>query len=522
MPEFKYGRMFNSEAFNPTDKQLDKLALLMTDSEVFFGHLTDTKSVEESISTSNLIPAGYVYLAQFLDHDISFDSRSDRFRHEDHPWQSPDITKVFNKRRPFFDLETIYGFDNPTNEKEYTRAELMKAGSKTLLNLGMTTPEYLDPISSGARGEYPNDLPRQEKSPLAKVVDLRNDSNLALAQTQVAFMKFHNAVIKQLNDSDSSEVFEKARKIAIRHYQYIILTDFLPKIVKNEILTEVIAEIVKNGQGKYYHPAADNIFIPIEFSIAAFRMGHSMIRNEYHWNIKRKAHISDLLYHTGIGGTENNGINKKSKNKLRSAWIINWNWFYDFNPSGEKEKNFNFAEPIDTKFSTGLNNLIPHHSSGHGRANSLSALDLYRGRLWKLPAGQDIAKEIADKTGEEILSSDDIESTFGEKLTQEYRDFFKKETQFLYDLLAEAEVQNKRFNTTTLGNVGSRIVAEVIVKLLFESPYSILKKDLESDEIFLGKETNGKFGMTEMLTFIAKMNQGFFDEINPITDSGQI
>ncbi len=87
------------------------------------------------------------------------------------------------------------------------------------------------------------------------IVDGRNDENLAVAQTQVAFIKFHNAIVKKLNEADTIELFEKARRIAIRHYQWIILHDFLPKIVKKSVFDDVL-----ENSNKFYFPDPANPF----------------------------------------------------------------------------------------------------------------------------------------------------------------------------------------------------------------------------------------------------------------------
>jgi len=48
------------------------------------------------------IPAGYTYLGQFIDHDITFDPVSSLQRQND-----PDA--LLNFRTPRFDLDSVYG-----------------------------------------------------------------------------------------------------------------------------------------------------------------------------------------------------------------------------------------------------------------------------------------------------------------------------------------------------------------------------------------------------------------------------
>lgn len=514
-----YRNLFELAPFKPDLDILDKLGLSMTGNRTgFFPSGINPLELVKNDETDSTIPAGYVYLGQFIDHDITLDSKSHRFEPTHFPWkqlQPEEIAKIVNLRRPFFDLETIYGFSKPSPSAKVVRKVLLQNGSNTLLNLGDTFPEPMG--NSTATNSFVSDLPRFANSSEAAIIESRNDENLVIAQLQVAFIKFHNAIVRELGDSNTCQVFRQARKIAIRHYQQIILKDFLPRIVKPSVLQKVIKQVATTGQATFYQPSSDDLFIPLEFSVGAYRMGHSMIRDLYNWNIMRKAALMDLFRFTGREGSST-AIDELSKFKLRSIWVINWNWFFDLSDSGERDENLNFAKRIDTKLSSSLDRLFPSppHDDTGGRINSLGTLDLYRGRALRLPTGQSLANEMAKQENIRVLSEDEIEGTFNELLTEDARDSFKKETPLFYYLLAEAEIQNKLGKTDTLGDVGSWLVAEVFIKLLYESPFSILKRDLESDDYFIGKEFGGKFGMPEMLKWMASRTKEGFDELNPV------
>ncbi|HEV7642779.1 MAG TPA: hypothetical protein VGO50_02450 [Pyrinomonadaceae bacterium] len=154
------------------------------------------------VARPNLLPAGYTYLAQFIDHDIALDSDRDSF-----PGGTIDPSTISNLRSPFFDLETIYGIDKPPQPGEVVRKDLLKTPS--LLKRDDTR---IDTITD----RFPNDLPRYPNSPVAAIVDNRNDAILPVAQTQVAFIKFHNAIAASLGGDDNTARFDKAREIAIR------------------------------------------------------------------------------------------------------------------------------------------------------------------------------------------------------------------------------------------------------------------------------------------------------------------
>jgi hypothetical protein len=529
-----YRSLFKLNPSKSKLEDLDKLGLSMTNNDSFFpsgnanfiweklNNIVETFTDDaENLTTEfdSKIPSGYVYLGQFIDHDLSFDSKS-RFEPKDFPSRTlseDEIAKIANLRKPLFDLETIYGYAKPSRSSKFVRKVLMKDGSNTLLQLGKTFKEPKGEKTT-AQFEFFNDLPRAVNSSEPLIVDERNDGNLLIAQLQVAFIKFHNAIVQMLGDTNSCFVFRKARKIAIRHYQYIVLNDFLPRIVKDSVIKEVIKQVKETGHGTFFTPNPDDLFIPLEFSTAAYRMGHSMIRNDYNINTKRtEEDLIELFKFTGRGGFKSNPP-KRVINRLQSIWVINWNWFFDLGNSDEQNGKLNFAKKIDTKLSSALDNLFPAPvvDPTGGRVNSLGTLDLYRGQSLRLPSGQSFAGEMSQQVNIQLLTQEEIESTFGEKLPSQLREQFKAETPLFYYLLAEAEIQNKKQNTETLGDVGSRIVAEVFIKLLYESPYSILKNELEKDEYFIGNFFEGKFGMPEMLKWMASNTKEGFDELNPV------
>jgi hypothetical protein len=104
-------------------------------------------------------------VGQFLDHDMTFDTTS-RLGRPTSPRRSP------NARRPYFDLDSVYGAG--------------PAGS----------PQLYDPddrakfrVESGGLFE---DLPR-EPSGRAIIADPRNDENVVIAGLQVAMLLVHNS-----------------------------------------------------------------------------------------------------------------------------------------------------------------------------------------------------------------------------------------------------------------------------------------------------------------------------------------
>lgn len=586
MPHFGYKRMFdNLPAHDPEPEALNDLATIMSGRVSFLD--AEPEFVEAGLMVVNdadhasadagpvfqdanaasgtprapkakpkPIPAGYTYLAQFITHDISFDEHSNRHLRGDLPFfeiATPEfIRNLKNLRKPNFDLETIYGQEIPANPGEIPRHALRR-DNNALLKLGSTAITS-DP--GRARISFPNDLPRGNACVEARIVDPRNDENVLVAQTQVAFIKFHNAMVVRLKQTGKvmdSELFEKARRLTIRYYQAIILTDFLPRIIPESILGDAIDQV--RHQKTLYNP---DMFIPLEFSVAAFRFGHSMIRQEYNLNafhigtsphkiVDESAKLDELMRFTGRGemSFRNSPTPEAPLLRLPSIWIPNWNLFFETDgvlfTSAETVKNL--AEPINTRLALALLQLRPGATGvpTDGRPNSIAAIDLFRGRRFGLPAGQDVARKIgraaplsADQIAN-LISRADVESIVpgdDAQIKQAVINAFSERSPLWFYVLAEAEIQNDG----KLGEVGGRIVAETMIQLLYNSEFSILCEDWDADEGFLLKDEKFShnpnmqtFGMPEMLNFIKKMGEDHlkelypertegFDELNPLGD----
>ena len=217
------------------------------------------------------IPAGFTYLGQFVDHDLTFDKTSVMLGENVSP------ADLLQGRSPSLDLDSLYGA-GPTDPES---AKFYEADG-VHLKMGKTIAAGGFPATDGF------DLPRGEGTTVkqkrsAIIPDPRNDENLAVAQTHLAMIRFHNRVVDTLPASiPASEKFDRARKKVTRHYQWMLRTDYLPRICQAGIVNDVF----NNGRKAFEVGVAptDVPTMPIEFSVAAFRLGHSMIRQAYNWN----------------------------------------------------------------------------------------------------------------------------------------------------------------------------------------------------------------------------------------------
>jgi hypothetical protein len=205
------------------------------------------------------IPAGFTYLGQFLDHDLTFDKSA--------LMEGVDISPatLLQSRSPSLDLDSLYGNGpgDPGSAKFYE-------ADGTHLKVGT------------AQGGLPgSDLPRETAGAAvgtAIIPDPRNDENLAVAQTHAAFIRFHNRVVDTLPGSvPVAQRFTEARRIVTKHYQWMVRSDYLPKVCAPAVVTNVFSQ----GRKAFEVGAVPTSVptMPIEFSVAAFRLGHSMIRD---------------------------------------------------------------------------------------------------------------------------------------------------------------------------------------------------------------------------------------------------
>src|SRR4029077_13803523 len=123
-----------------------------------------------------------------------------------------------------------------------------------------------------------NDFFRNNGRPM--LADDRNDQHLILAQLHVAFLQFHNRVVASLKRGffagvafPNETIFQTGRRLVVWHYQWIVRNEFL----KWFVLPEVLIDIEKNGP-RLFKPARRELTapLPVEFTQAAFRFGHSM------------------------------------------------------------------------------------------------------------------------------------------------------------------------------------------------------------------------------------------------------
>ncbi|MES1224162.1 MAG: heme peroxidase family protein [Bacteroidota bacterium] len=473
--EGRFGRMFRTlpKASFPADA-LDLLAAKMTSPD----EGDPTPETEKDDEENSGISAGYTYLGQFIDHDLTFDPASSLQTLND-----PDA--LVDYRTPRFDLDNLYG-RGPDDQPYLYESD----GKKFILGRSLTGSDFDNKV---------RDLPRNNPSSGDKraiIGDPRNDENVIVSQLQSIFLRFHNRMIDVLNGAD----FESVQRMVRWHYQWVVLTDFLPTIIGKDTWKQILPSMAKKTdfikdppQLKFYH-WHNEPFMPVEFSVAAYRFGHSMVRPIYRLN--------QTIPRFPIFSFDNPAASLTGFREFPSNWAIDWRLFFDFgnNPNPLSPQRIQPAYKPDSSLVNPLGNLPPTVAVN---PNILALRNLLRGNSMRLPSGQDVAR----KMGIAVIPDEKLKvgkaNEDGAKSNPPIASLhpaFRNKAPLWFYILSES--QQAFINNDTplhLGPVGGRIVGEVFVGLMLGDKHSFLNQDPLWQPLDSFKK-NGKFGIAELIS----------------------
>lgn len=361
--------------------------------------------------------AGVTFLGQFLDHDMTLDTTS--------VLGTPTaVEHLPNQRDPRLDLDSVYGGGPVVSPQLYLPDRLHLR------------------VESGGVFE---DVPRlADGTPV--MGDRRNDTNLVVAGLHVAFLRFHNAVVDALLAAGHrGDVFQEAQRLVRWHYQWVVVHEFLPLVVGAERTAAALRRQRPHSSG--------GTAMPVEFSGAAYRFGHSMVRPSYRANLAgdRGGPFFGFIFDPasppeGYGyGADPDDLSGGYRAPRR---FVGWQTFFDFG-DGAVRRN----KRIDATLSTPLFALPLSAIATGDRPLVLPQRTLLRHVTYGLPSGQDVARQL----GVPPLAAADVAELAGYGLGLETH------TPLWYYVLKEALLTE---DGTRLGAVGGTVVAEVFARLL--------------------------------------------------------
>jgi hypothetical protein len=446
LAEGRFGTMFKRlPAFAPPDTLLTGLAETMVE--------PDTS--DAFLNTNPRLFAGFTFIAQFIDHDITLDTTPLELQQAD-----PDATVNF--RTPRYDLDVLYG-RGPVDDPQFYAADRAKL--------------LLTPNVNGVL-----DMPRDE---LGKAImpDRRNDENLIIIQFHKAVAQFHNRIVDYARAQGIRQewLFETARRLTRWHYQWAVMHDFLPRFVGDE-LVGTNGTVYKEVAGKppvinlnYYKPTnrEGRPFMPVEFAVAAYRFGHSIIRPFY---VINNSGIVDVF-------GPDNGFNLNGGRPIPSNLVIEWKNILPVDPAFPARP----PRKIDTKLSIPLKDLPGSAVPPPDPTRHLAVRNNLRGKHVGLPSGQQVARAMRVN----VLSNT--------QLGMSPDPGWGGEAPLWFYILKEAELPP--YNGERLGPVGGRIMAETLVGLLQRDPNSYLYLNAAWKPAPPIAPTTGQFTFVDLLKY---------------------
>ena len=498
-------------------------------------------ATDPAVKVNSTIPAVYTYWGQFIDHDMTANT--------DRTSATSDLTKpvvpvapdvvardLRNRRRPTFDLDSVYGNGPGLDEHDPCpdpgpRDKGFYDGIR--LRLGRLTPAAVNipdaakiPFEDDEERDLPrigplleqgviteDDIPKDlrndpSRNTRAFIGDLRNDENLIVAQFHVAVLRFHNQVVDAIEENPSAfglhegagdaERFDTARRLVRFHYQWLVVHDYLKTVTLAGTVDKVLV-----GGNRFYQPLpGDELFAPLEYSVAAFRFGHTMVRGAYDHNrnfgrpvppkagLQGVARFAQLFEFTGNGfiipdpadptKSVRNPLGPGAPPTLTDIWPIEW----DRMTNKADPNEAHFARRLDTRLVNAIHNMV---NEGNGDElqddaiatnrllrvllRSLAQRNLLRGYQLSIPTGQAVADEMMiSKLSEAELRQGNTDAV---NAALEAGGFLQNTPLWFY-VLKEAEV---RGNGNSLGELGSRIVAETQIGLIRNDDHSYLNAD---------------------------------------------
>ena len=494
----RFGRMFPelpparyADTLEKDAEVMRAIAKTMIKYGDFGGPITKREKEDENPA----IPVGYTYFGQFIDHDITLDVASSLDR-------ATDPSAVEDFRTPRLDLDCIYGRGPDDQPYLYNPDLTLKLGpDRAPPGLAAKGLKRFDVIR-GPADESGSAIEPALECARALLGDKRNDENSIVVQIHALFIRVHNhfmAIERAARlaspgttwEMAARKVFTAAQRRTRWTYQYLVIRDFVARVVGRKTF-----RAVWNGGDpllKFYHPD-DAVFpyMPVEFSVAAYRLGHSMVRPSYALNAKTGTGTERLPIFGPRGADEcAQERNLNGFRPLPASYGIDWSLFF-WSPSVDSSMPKDAVLPQPSyRLDTLLVDPLAALPDQPAHRKSLALLNLLRGTALGLPSGQAVARRMGiaplsddalwrdagnlpDETdGPDPDGSKTIRANRA-KLLDTYPSLSDNAPLWYY-ILREAEICSldaDKIGGVHLGDVGGRIVAEVFMGLLMKDDQS--------------------------------------------------
>jgi hypothetical protein len=463
IPTHKFDRLFPN---------LEPLKCSIDDLRILVNLMRDNKIRLPAVDSR--LYSGLTYLGQFIDHDLTLEKKT--------TISNPklvDINDLENIRTSWFDLDSCFGENN----------EFLNQNGMFDIEINIFGEE---------------DFPRKSDG-TAIIGDPRNEENLIVANLHLLFLKFYNKIFEDIKSKNPQmllpQLIVESKKIFLWHYQYIVVTQFLKDITGkyySRLFDEktnkpIIHESIKKLGAK----------IPIEFSGAIYRFGHSIVRDGYYLNEQ-----FDLFPLFDPVIPDLRGFRPIPPNQK-----IDWSMFFPM----PYAKGFQEWEGIDPFIVDSLYKLPIQVATGE---SILPLRSMIRGsEVYGLPSGQDLARAIGISEDEILKASNgslvfqSLDGIAPEPELTILNNSFGESTPLFYYILIEAWVLT---NGESLGPLGSIIIGDVFLNLLMLNQDSYLNNNFSPIAGLCGCIKDGEYYMSELITWT--LNLPAFDNNTTIPD----
>lgn len=460
------------------------------------------------------IPAGYTYVGQFVDHDLTFKA-DDAFAIKG--------DSGANHRSARFDLDSLYGAGPEFQPFLYRSDGRSLARGRPLTHSGKACANRDHPRNDG----------------VAIIGDKRNDENVLVSQLHGAFADFHNAIAKDRKSLD----FVAVRQLVTWHYQWMLLTDFLPRLCGQAIVNVLLpgfGEGATRGARQTQRKLSLGLpagAMPLEFADAAYRYGHSAVRSVYRLNAAMRGSPDERRQNPAMAGRKAifAAVDQSGLNGFREypeEWGIDWSLYFETRKSMTPARIVDGARKVQPsyKIDTAMTNplaYLPEFSQAGGRnardkdgfarpqpgaMANLAMRNLTRGQVSGLPSGQDVARAMGlDPIPDRDLrvGKASVEGLTENRSITDYGDSFRGKAPLWFYVLAEAQqdwcarassLSGDALMRNTLPNhlgpVGGRLVAETFIALMELDPASVLHAPADWRPSY---GAGGRFGMVDLV-----------------------
>lgn len=459
VPEGKFGRFIPTSfpPYEPTDQALHELAETMKETEK---------------DESRHIPLAFAFLGQFIDHDLTLEpvSRLD---------QRLDPEALTNFRTPALDLDSVYGSNPDVARHLY---DTYGNNQTPVTEAGPDTSHHTLPYKLLTEDKDQSiDLPRNRQG-TAIIGDPRNDENIFISQLHRRFIGFHNEVADYLAyhkpdlKNNHKALYETARKEVTLHYHWIILHEFLPLIIGKQLTREILKERL------FYRPE-HRPFIPIEFAGAAYRFGHTLIRDTYHLNDRKRNRSLFEVPFFGLVPKDFFAVG------IPRSFNLDWSFFIEYPLHYSGNAHLQYCRAIDSKVTMPLFEL-PFIHPDQDPPVSLPERNMRRAKTLGLPSGQEMARQIRSKDSKaRVYTNEDFNIRI---------DGLEDQLPLWFYILREGEEESRGKH---LGRTGGRIVGETLVGIIELTQQTLFNCDeLAKWEPSFGKN-EGKFYLRDLIEY---------------------